>query len=489
MGDYMNNKGFTLIELLAVIVILGIILLIGIPSISSAVINVRKKTYIATANEFVDSIKTSTTIDASLLPTGNTPKYFSLNEIKLEKGSNTISTFGKAYLSDSYIKIVYNEETSEYIYSICLVDEAGNGISKSNGDSVNITDLTSDNVRIGTSTCSKVVAGDSNDWAISSNSNNTYYTIDKFTGNLETSDNVTILKDYYNDTNIDPDYLTAMGITSTSQMPNRDAYIITIPNDIAGEKIDYLGESLFIPIDIDNYDPQNPTISQIEPYMRIKEIIISEDITDILHDDCSGSCGLFGNFGSFTNDYNLTNVSLPSTLVTIGNGSFKNTSIKDLTIPKSVQVIYGFAFQNTGLNSLTLEGALDDTSILSNIEGYAFDGNNLSTITIPKSVTQIGSSAFNKSYSPIPWSSLTFMGASDSTSKLTTINKNAFYVYPADTTSPKFNVIIPSSVRTIGNYTFVGNNINNITVKRASSSGMTLGNSWNGSATIIWNAN
>ena len=37
-----NKKGFTLIELLAVIVILGIILVIAIPSISAAILNSRK---------------------------------------------------------------------------------------------------------------------------------------------------------------------------------------------------------------------------------------------------------------------------------------------------------------------------------------------------------------------------------------------------------------------------------------------------------------
>ncbi|NLA33550.1 MAG: prepilin-type N-terminal cleavage/methylation domain-containing protein, partial [Tenericutes bacterium] len=69
-----NKKGFTLIELLAVIVILGIILVIAIPSISAAILNSRKNAYVATANEFVDGLRMMMLTDASLLPTNEESK-------------------------------------------------------------------------------------------------------------------------------------------------------------------------------------------------------------------------------------------------------------------------------------------------------------------------------------------------------------------------------------------------------------------------------
>ena len=52
----MNKRGFTLIELLAVIIILGILMIIAIPSVTSYINNSRKSAYIDTAKEII-SIK------------------------------------------------------------------------------------------------------------------------------------------------------------------------------------------------------------------------------------------------------------------------------------------------------------------------------------------------------------------------------------------------------------------------------------------------
>ena len=49
----MNKKAFTLIELLAVIIILGILMLIAIPSVTNYINNSRKSTYVTTVNELV----------------------------------------------------------------------------------------------------------------------------------------------------------------------------------------------------------------------------------------------------------------------------------------------------------------------------------------------------------------------------------------------------------------------------------------------------
>ena len=124
----MNKKGFTLIELLAVIVILGVILVIAIPSISAAILNSRKNAYVATANEFVDGLRMMTLTDPTLLPSGTDSTCKKPNEIKLEKGSSTRSPFGKDYTDDSQVCVEYNETTSEYDYSVCLVDTGGNSI-------------------------------------------------------------------------------------------------------------------------------------------------------------------------------------------------------------------------------------------------------------------------------------------------------------------------------------------------------------------------
>ena len=45
----MNKKGFTLIELLAVIIILGILMIIAIPSVTKYISDSRKSAYVDTA--------------------------------------------------------------------------------------------------------------------------------------------------------------------------------------------------------------------------------------------------------------------------------------------------------------------------------------------------------------------------------------------------------------------------------------------------------
>ena len=53
-----NNKGFTLIELLAVITIMGILMMVAIPTVSRTIENSRKDTFIDTAKKYADSAQT-----------------------------------------------------------------------------------------------------------------------------------------------------------------------------------------------------------------------------------------------------------------------------------------------------------------------------------------------------------------------------------------------------------------------------------------------
>ena len=118
----MKNKGFTLIELLAVIIILGVIMLIAIPSVTRQISDSRKNAYVDTARQIVkgaipmvnggelDMYDTNTTyyIPASCVPTEN----------------NFSSPFGD--FKDAYVIVGYTGEG--YVYYWASVDEAKQGI-------------------------------------------------------------------------------------------------------------------------------------------------------------------------------------------------------------------------------------------------------------------------------------------------------------------------------------------------------------------------
>ena len=53
----MKNKGFTLIELLAVIIILGILMIIAIPSVTKYINDSRKSAYIDTAKQIISGAR------------------------------------------------------------------------------------------------------------------------------------------------------------------------------------------------------------------------------------------------------------------------------------------------------------------------------------------------------------------------------------------------------------------------------------------------
>ena len=201
-------------------------------------------------------------------------------------------------------------------------------------------------------------------------------------------------------------------------------------------------------------------IDQYQSY-RINKLIIKEGVRGIMND-------------AFAGEYLLKSVTLPSTLVRIGEGAFVGTSITSIKIPKKVEKIDGTMFPSEKMISYQVDIAnpymtsrdgvvynADITSLMVYPVGR-FEKDPEYELDIPDTVTEIGPNAFinsnAKSYK-IPGSvkeikKMAFAANVNLTSVkfengLQKIYDNAFFY------CPKLNSVnLPRSVDYIGYNTF-----------------------------------
>jgi hypothetical protein len=138
--------------------------------------------------------------------------------------------------------------------------------------------------------------------------------------------------------------------------------------------------------------------------------------------------------GAFDSCINLTSVTIPNSMMTIGNYAFCGCGLTSVTIPNSVTTIGNAAFSGCGFASVTIPNSV------TTIGNDAFSGCDITSVTIPNSVTVIGESAFQACYS------LTSVTIPNS---VTTISDAAF-AYCTNLT----NLTISNGVATVGNAVF-----------------------------------
>ncbi|MBO5375687.1 MAG: prepilin-type N-terminal cleavage/methylation domain-containing protein, partial [Bacilli bacterium] len=120
----MKNKkeGFTLIELLAVIIILGVLMIIAIPSVTEYINSSRKSAYITIAQQYISSVKNKVNAGEFEMYDTDVTYYVPTKCVSLEKGGDSpFGAFDKAYVLVTYSGNSYN-------YYWTSRDEVGIGI-------------------------------------------------------------------------------------------------------------------------------------------------------------------------------------------------------------------------------------------------------------------------------------------------------------------------------------------------------------------------
>ena len=143
--------------------------------------------------------------------------------------------------------------------------------------------------------------------------------------------------------------------------------------------------------------------------------------------------------GWYTGKYtrkNLTSVTIPGSVTSIGNGAFQSNKLTSVTIPSSVTYIGYNAFAFNELTSVTISDGVTE------IGNEAFKYNKLTSVTIPSSVTKIGKDAF--SGNPL-------------TSVTVTINKSVSFTNDSFGGIKNFERYYAGNNRQIGTYSIQGN--------------------------------
>ena len=108
-----NNKGFTLVETIAVIIILGVVLSIAVPSITNVVKSTNKNRMISDAETFISEVKEYVESDSI----GNTPKDYKYKLVNIYS-KLSMSRYGGNYNMESSFVIINNNS-----YTVCLTDD------------------------------------------------------------------------------------------------------------------------------------------------------------------------------------------------------------------------------------------------------------------------------------------------------------------------------------------------------------------------------
>ena len=479
-----NEKGFTLIELLAVIVIIGILMAIAIPSINLIIMDARKDIYVNSAMTFINEAEKEVINSTFEIDDPDTTYYIHI--ANLVDDVTNLGKSGFATWSDSYVvatmALVNNKVDTNYYFN--SVDLAGWKITLIGRDKLKKSDVyqdarkTVDFIPVGNR--KKIVVYDANGTKVTNIKPIVSLSKEK-------------AEQCYTYTE------TETEVTLTEYKPICGADVI-VPGAIAGKRVTEIGDRSFFNKGITNvYIPYTvKTIGQLA-FMQNKltAITLSEglktisyaafynnSLTEVVVPDSTETLGIV----AFSRN-KLKKISLPLNLKSIGNEGFRYNELTDaieVLVPGPNTTIGSSAFYDNKIpvNDLfwykkNSDGSTDYTFLLGYLGEYAkFSDNKFIipgskkgialkeindrafynqkalkdwSVVIPDSVTKIGQLAFME----------TGIVSVKLPSNLKTVEYAAFY------NNSLTEVVVPDSTETLGTVAFSRNKLKKISLAKS----------------------
>lgn len=437
-----NERGFTLIELLAVITIMGVLMIIAVPSVTAIINNSRKKVYVQDALVYVNEARNLVAENQYPIDDPNTTYYVHINNLT-DEPDTAQSPWAK--WKDSYVAITF-ETGGDFEFYWVSADKAGwrinlekeTGLTK--GDVYHSDSNKEVNFRNPIGGRRYIVLIDKNGSLL------------KFEPLLELT-----TEEAKKCFSFSPGSDGEMMLTYYKKECGPD---VVIPSFVDGKKVTTIYQYTFNNMGLKSvYIPE--TVKEIGSrafaYNQLTSVYIPSSVTKV------------GNEAFLSNK--LTDLSIEEGVTTLGSGSFRNNRLTQAVVPSSVTSLGACSYCDNPIPNPTFlykqkaDGSDDYTTVrgyigdltefpdkvfripavtdgvaLTTIASSAFASMSLGgwQVVIPDTVTSIGDSAFNASG----------VGAVNMPSNLKTIGSSAFY-------NNRIEVLnIPDSVTSIGTLAF-----------------------------------